>query len=158
MYADDSKDWYPWMRGWAAAGGQMGNGAYVGNCVDDSFGVSTTPANRPLNKYVPNVNAWQCPSDNGDENYGAQNCFIQYGNSYCPEHVFDVWAVTHITADTDPSWDNVYGGTRIRGNGALTCSSGMGTSPFSRSRPIPPGSRGNGQTRFFYTGEGRGKC
>jgi prepilin-type N-terminal cleavage/methylation domain-containing protein/prepilin-type processing-associated H-X9-DG protein len=106
MYADDSKDWYPWMRGWAAAGGQMGNGAYVGNCVDDSFGVSTTPANRPLNKYVPNVNAWQCPSDNGDENYGAQNCFIQYGNSYCPEHVFDVWAVTHITADTDPSWDN----------------------------------------------------
>jgi prepilin-type processing-associated H-X9-DG protein len=31
---------------------------------------------------------------------------VQYGNSYCPEHVFDVWRVEHITADTDAAWDN----------------------------------------------------
>jgi prepilin-type N-terminal cleavage/methylation domain-containing protein/prepilin-type processing-associated H-X9-DG protein len=105
MYADDSGDWYPWMRGWAAAGGQMGTytlDAYVA----ESFGVSTTSANRPLNKYVPNASTWQCPSDKGDANYGADNCFVQYGNSYCPEHVFDVWRVQHITADTDSTWDN----------------------------------------------------
>jgi prepilin-type N-terminal cleavage/methylation domain-containing protein/prepilin-type processing-associated H-X9-DG protein len=105
MYADDSGDWYPWMRGWAAAGGQVGtynSDAYVA----ESFGVTTTVANRPINKYVPNVAAWQCPADKGDVNYGADNCFVQYGNSYCPEHVFDVWRVQHITADTDPDWDN----------------------------------------------------
>jgi prepilin-type N-terminal cleavage/methylation domain-containing protein/prepilin-type processing-associated H-X9-DG protein len=105
MYADDSGDWYPWMRGWAAAGGQTGTYA-LDAYVADSFGVSTTLADRPLNKYVPNVANWQCPSDKGDVNYGAINCFLQYGNSYCPEHVFDFWRVKHITADTDPSWDN----------------------------------------------------
>ncbi|HEY3863667.1 MAG TPA: prepilin-type N-terminal cleavage/methylation domain-containing protein [Verrucomicrobiae bacterium] len=105
MYADDSSDWYPWMRGWAAAGGQRG--IYnLDSFVGDSFGVSTLPALRPLNKYVNNVMTWQCPADKGDVNYGANNCFVQYGNSYCPEHVFDVWRVQHITADTDPSWDN----------------------------------------------------
>jgi prepilin-type N-terminal cleavage/methylation domain-containing protein/prepilin-type processing-associated H-X9-DG protein len=105
MYADDSGDWYPWMRGWAAAGGQAGTytlDAYVA----DSFGVTTTFANRPLNRYVPNAATWQCPSDKGDVNYGAVNCYLQYGNSYCPEHVFDVWRVQHITADTDSSWNN----------------------------------------------------
>jgi prepilin-type N-terminal cleavage/methylation domain-containing protein/prepilin-type processing-associated H-X9-DG protein len=104
MYADDSGDWYPWIRGWAAAGGQAGTynlDAYVA----ESFGVTTTFAGRPLNKYVPNATAWQCPSDKGDVNYGAINCFAQYGNSYCPEHVFDIWRVKHITADTDPTWD-----------------------------------------------------
>ncbi len=105
MYADDSGDWYPWMRGWAAAGGQKGTYTLDGY-VADSFGVATTFANRPLNRYVPSVATWQCPSDKGDVNYGANNCFVQYGNSYCPEHVFDVWRVQHITADTDPGWDN----------------------------------------------------
>jgi prepilin-type N-terminal cleavage/methylation domain-containing protein/prepilin-type processing-associated H-X9-DG protein len=118
MYADDSKDWYPWMRGWAAAGGQLGDGAFVGSYVNDSFGSFTTPADRPLNKYVPNVNAWQCPSDQGDVNYGAQNCFVQYGNSYCPEHVYDFWAVTHITADTESEWDNGHA-VPIRGHQML---------------------------------------
>jgi prepilin-type N-terminal cleavage/methylation domain-containing protein/prepilin-type processing-associated H-X9-DG protein len=105
MYADDSSDSYPYMRGWAAAGGQQG--VYASQSfVAESFGVATPSTNRPLNKYVPSVMAWQCPADKGDVNYGADNCFVQYGNSYCPEHVFDVWRVAHITADTDPAWNN----------------------------------------------------
>jgi prepilin-type N-terminal cleavage/methylation domain-containing protein/prepilin-type processing-associated H-X9-DG protein len=105
MYADDNGDWYPWMRGWAAAGGQQG--IYASDSyVAESFGVATAATNRPLNKYVQALMTWQCPSDKGDVNYGANNCFVQYGNSYCSEHVFDVWRVEHITADTDPSWNN----------------------------------------------------
>lgn len=105
MYADDNGDWYPWMRGWAAAGGQAGT--YTSDAyVAESFGVTTTANQRPLNKYVKDLFAWQCPADKGDVNYNANNCFLQYGNSYCPEHVFDVWAVAHITADTDPAWNN----------------------------------------------------
>jgi prepilin-type N-terminal cleavage/methylation domain-containing protein/prepilin-type processing-associated H-X9-DG protein len=105
MYADDNRDWYPWMRGWAAAGGQYGTYTLM-QYVSDSFGVTTPYAKRPLNKYVPAVTTWQCPSDGGDVNYGSKNCFVDYGNSYCPEHVIDVWRVEHITADTDPTWDN----------------------------------------------------
>ncbi len=112
MYADDSGDWYPWMRGWAAAGGQKGT-YNLDSYVEESFGVTTLPANRPLNRYVPSISAWQCPSDKGDANYGAVNCFLGYGNSYCPEHVFDVWRVAHITADLDDSWDN--GAVPIKG-------------------------------------------
>jgi prepilin-type N-terminal cleavage/methylation domain-containing protein/prepilin-type processing-associated H-X9-DG protein len=119
MYADDSKDSYPWMRGWAAAGGQLGT-YNLDAFVAESFGVATEAANRPLNKYVPKLTAWQCPADKGDVNYGANNCFVQYGNSYCPEHVFDVWRVEHVTADTDPSWDN--GGVEpIKGQQMLPC-------------------------------------
>jgi prepilin-type N-terminal cleavage/methylation domain-containing protein/prepilin-type processing-associated H-X9-DG protein len=105
MYADDSGDWYPWMRGWAAAGGQLGT-YNLDDYVAESFGVTNTFATRPLNQYVPSVATWQCPSDKGDVNYGANNCFVQYGNSYCPEHVFDIWRVEHITADTDRAWSN----------------------------------------------------
>ncbi len=85
--------------------GQLGN--YTAQApVAESFGVTNLPATRPLNIYVPNINAWQCPADHGDVNYNCPNCFTGYGNSYCPEHVFDVWAVEHITADTDPTWNN----------------------------------------------------
>jgi len=103
MYVSDNNDTYPWMRGWGAAGGQRGTYS-VNASVGYSFGVTTWPTNRPLNKYVPAVNTWQCPADKGDPNYSAKNCFTDYGNSYCPEHDFDVWRVQHITADTDPSY------------------------------------------------------
>lgn len=105
MYTHDNKDWYPWMRGWDAAGGQQGN--YTGQAfVAESFGTSTAASARPLNTYVPTLTVWQCPADKGDTVDGASNCFGCYGNSYCPQHVFDVWAVEHVTADTESAWDN----------------------------------------------------
>jgi prepilin-type N-terminal cleavage/methylation domain-containing protein/prepilin-type processing-associated H-X9-DG protein len=104
MYADDSGDWYPRMRGWAAAGGQVGNYTLQSYIVV-SFGVTNTFADRPLNKYVPSVTTWHCPADKGDVNYGAVNCFVNYGNSYCPEHVYEYWRVQHITADSALSED-----------------------------------------------------
>lgn len=101
MYADDNSGTYPVMRGWGGAGGQRGT-YNLDPFVLDSFGVITSYDNRPLNKYVPAVNAWQCPADKGDVNYGAKNCFLEYGNSYCPEHCVDAWRVQHVTVDTNP--------------------------------------------------------
>ena len=100
MYVTDYNDSYPIMRGWAAAGGQLGTYTLQPS-VAASFGVTNDYAHRPLNKYVSAANAWQCPSDKGDANYGAKNCFLEYGNSYCPEHNTDFWRVKHTTADSN---------------------------------------------------------
>jgi prepilin-type N-terminal cleavage/methylation domain-containing protein/prepilin-type processing-associated H-X9-DG protein len=100
MYVGDNNDSYPWIRGWGAAGGQKG--AYTLEAsVAESFGVTNDYTVRPLNKYVPAATAWQCPADKGDANYQAANCFLDYGNSYVPEHDVDAWRVQHATADTE---------------------------------------------------------
>src|SRR5580704_5594283 len=51
MYASDNNGSYPWIRGWAAAGGQLGN-YQLQSYVVESFGVTNTYSSRPLNKYV----------------------------------------------------------------------------------------------------------
>jgi prepilin-type N-terminal cleavage/methylation domain-containing protein/prepilin-type processing-associated H-X9-DG protein len=105
MYVDDYSGHYPWIRGWGGAGGQAGsNNASISAYVLDSFGAMNGYTNRPLNVYVTAVGAWQCPSDKGDVNYGAQNCFQQYGNSYCTQLDVDAWRVLHVVADSDPSF------------------------------------------------------
>lgn len=104
MYAQDNADVYPMIRGWGAFGGQRGTTTAQTAWLDAPFGISVDPTNRPLNKYVPPVAIWHCPSDRGDANYGAKNCFIEYGNSYVTQHHVDSWRTAHVTADTDPSW------------------------------------------------------
>jgi prepilin-type N-terminal cleavage/methylation domain-containing protein/prepilin-type processing-associated H-X9-DG protein len=100
MYVDDNNQTYPVMRGWGAAGGQMGT-YKLDASVAFSFGTQQDYTNRPLNKYVANVSAWSCPADKGDANYGAKNCFVEYGNSYVPEHAVDAWRTRHVTGDSD---------------------------------------------------------
>jgi hypothetical protein len=56
--------------------------------------------NRPLDKYVPAVASWDCPSDKGDPNYGAKNCFVEYGNSYCTEWAVEAWGVQHVAGQS----------------------------------------------------------
>jgi prepilin-type N-terminal cleavage/methylation domain-containing protein/prepilin-type processing-associated H-X9-DG protein len=105
MYVDDNSGSHPYIRGWGAAGGQLGtNNNTIAQFVLDSFGASTPYANRPLNQYVSAIGAWACPSDKGDVNYGAKNCFQQYGNSYCTQHDVESWRVQHVTADTLPAY------------------------------------------------------
>lgn len=99
MYVQDNNDWYPIMRGWAAAGGQKGTYSLDGSVAED-FGVQVDYTNRPLNHYVPTRDAWRCPSDKGDANYGAKNCYLEYGNSFCPEHRIDAWRTRHTTGDS----------------------------------------------------------
>ncbi|WP_343123221.1 type II secretion system protein [Pedosphaera parvula] len=99
MYADDNNESFPIMRGWAAAGGQRGTYS-LDPSVAASFGTQQDYTNRPLNKYVPSAMAWSCPSDKGDANYGAKNCFLEYGNSYVPEHAVDAWRTRHVTGES----------------------------------------------------------
>jgi prepilin-type N-terminal cleavage/methylation domain-containing protein/prepilin-type processing-associated H-X9-DG protein len=102
MYVDDNSQTYPAIRGWGAAGGQQGNYT-VSASVAYAFGVAVTYANRPLNKYVPAVLTWCCPSDAGDANYQAKNCFTGYGNSYVTQLDVESWRTQHVAADSDPA-------------------------------------------------------
>ncbi|HEX4122560.1 MAG TPA: prepilin-type N-terminal cleavage/methylation domain-containing protein [Verrucomicrobiae bacterium] len=101
MYADDNNQSYPFIRGWGGAGGQLGNYT-VDEFVAYSFGVTNDYTHRPLNRYVPAVLTWCCPSDAGDANYACPNCFVGYGNSYVTQNDADVWRTLHVTADSDP--------------------------------------------------------
>ncbi len=97
MYADDNNSWYPTTSGWGDFGGQRGTPTPVTLWLVPNFGIYTDKTNRPLNKYVSAVESWHCPSDKGDPNYQAKNCFVEYGNSYCTEWAFDAWGVKHVT-------------------------------------------------------------
>src|SRR6202030_4592380 len=98
-YVNDNNDSYPIIRGWAATGGQKGTNTPA--FVVGPFGTDQDPTNRPLDRYVSALESWHCPSDHGDANYGANNCFVQYGNSYCTQNTVDSWRTAHVTADSD---------------------------------------------------------
>lgn len=104
MYVQDNVDGYPTIRGWGAAGGQRGTPTATTAWLDAPFGISVDPTNRPLNIYVPAIATWRCPSDHGDANYGALNCFVEYGNSYVTQHDVDSWRTAHVTADSNPAY------------------------------------------------------
>src|ERR1039458_9657138 len=104
MYVQDNGDVYPTIRGWGAAGGQRGTPTAITSWLDVPFGISVDATNRPLNRYVPAIGTWRCPSDHGDANYGAVNCFVEYGNSYVTQHDVDSWRTAHVTADSDPTY------------------------------------------------------
>ncbi len=102
MYVHDSNDTFPLIRGWAAAGGMAGTFPGSG-AVADSFGAFVDYTNRPLNQYAPTRETWRCPADRGDANYGARNCYLEYGNSYVTQHIVDSWRTAHVTADKEPA-------------------------------------------------------
>jgi len=104
MYVQDNGDVYPTIRGWGGAGGQRGTPTAITSWLDGPFGISVDATNRPLNRYTPTVGTWHCPSDHGDANYGARNCFVEYGNSYVTQHTVDSWRTAHVTADVDPAY------------------------------------------------------
>jgi prepilin-type N-terminal cleavage/methylation domain-containing protein len=97
MYADDNGTVYPYTVGWGDFGGQPGTPTPTTQWLVPYFGIDVSYADRPLDRYVPSIASWDCPSDKGDPNYGAKNCFIEYGNSYCTQWAVDPWGVEHVT-------------------------------------------------------------
>ena len=71
MYASDNNDSFPRHPDWASVGGQ-----------DGTFYTFVAATNRPLNKYIQNLQIFDCPADKGDADTGVKNCFQAYGNSY----------------------------------------------------------------------------
>ena len=97
MYVEDNQDTFPITSGWGDFAGQPGTPTATTQWLIPAFGIATPAANRPLNKYAPAPADWHCPSDQGDPNYGAKNCFIEYGLSYCTQWYIDPWGVQHVT-------------------------------------------------------------
>jgi prepilin-type N-terminal cleavage/methylation domain-containing protein len=100
MYADDNSGVYPYTIGWGDFGGQKGTPTPITAWLVPYFGINVDFTNRPLDRYVPTMATWDCPSDKGDPNYGAKNCFVEYGNSYCTQWAVDSWGVQHVTGET----------------------------------------------------------
>jgi prepilin-type N-terminal cleavage/methylation domain-containing protein len=99
MYADDNRDFYPVYPGWADLGGTTGT-----MTIHDEQRV--TFDKRPLNKYVPNAEAFHCPADKGDSIYRAQfpktthSCFQAWGNSYLTVWAVETLRIKHVTGDS----------------------------------------------------------
>ncbi len=98
MYADDNQDYYPAYNDWGTLGGKQGPMTLHGG---------TTPAtNRPLNKYVPAVEAFHCPGDKGDSLWistfpkGVKSCFDAWGNSYLTVWSVETLRIQHVTGDS----------------------------------------------------------
>jgi prepilin-type N-terminal cleavage/methylation domain-containing protein len=102
MYAEDNQSSYPITSGWGDFGGQKGTPTPTTLWLVPYFGINIPYNQRPLNKYVSTIESWHCPSDKGDPNYGARNCFVEYGNSYCTEWAYDLWGVRHLTGLAEP--------------------------------------------------------
>lgn len=86
MYAGDYNDSFPRHPDWASVGGQ-----------DGTFFTFVAATNRPLNKYVHDVQTFACPADKGDSDTSATSCFGVYGNSYLVE-----WADNETPDPIDP--------------------------------------------------------
>jgi prepilin-type N-terminal cleavage/methylation domain-containing protein len=82
MYCDDNRDSYPLHDGWAAVGGKRPTTPYTSGAAAN-YGGTEWETNRPLNRYVPNVEVFHCPADKGDAfNPTPDTCWDGWGNSY----------------------------------------------------------------------------
>lgn len=74
MYAEDNGEFYPVHPDWASSGGN-----------DGTYDLFVAATNRPLNRYVPTREVFDCPADHGDVLRAVDNCYVSYGNSYLVE-------------------------------------------------------------------------
>ena len=69
QYLNDNDGWYPRVQGPAAVGGKQGNAlGYDGplpNIVSRLYGAKVPEGDRPLNKYVSNLEIFHDPADMG---------------------------------------------------------------------------------------------
>ncbi|MBT5927373.1 MAG: type II secretion system protein [Verrucomicrobia bacterium] len=77
MYVDDNEDKYPFAPGVAAVGGAIGTTRGSAILAGD-----TPEEERPLNQYVPAIEAFRCPADKGDTLRDLDNVFLGFGTSY----------------------------------------------------------------------------
>jgi prepilin-type N-terminal cleavage/methylation domain-containing protein len=99
MYADDNLDYFPIYNGWAASGGQLPPTPDLADSdANPWYGGTAAVTNRPLDRYMQNVNTFHCPADSGDPlNPAAKTCWDGWGNSYLAEWYSDDFQVQHVT-------------------------------------------------------------
>lgn len=108
MYVNDNRDYFPLHDGWAAVGGKYWtNATYRGNAA--SYGGTVRETNRPLNRYVGNVESFRCPADKGDtDNPQVRSCWQGWGNSYLVQWASDFFRVKHVTGDLRAPKDSAH--------------------------------------------------
>jgi prepilin-type N-terminal cleavage/methylation domain-containing protein len=100
LYSEDNNDKFPVHDGWAAVGGQRPTNAYTAGFAGDYGGAEWT-TNRPLNRYVGNVETFHCPADKGDAlNPVPKSCWDGWGNSYLVEWTGDFCRVKYVTGSS----------------------------------------------------------
>jgi prepilin-type N-terminal cleavage/methylation domain-containing protein len=98
MYAEENREFLPAHGDWATVGGRIRTNVLTVQIVHDRNFETT----RPLNPYVPNPEAFRCPSDHGDSYWAAESnpsCYAAWGNSYLPMWAMDWFGVKHTTAN-----------------------------------------------------------
>jgi prepilin-type N-terminal cleavage/methylation domain-containing protein/prepilin-type processing-associated H-X9-DG protein len=101
VYAGDYEERFPVHSGWGDMGGKTPD-ANPPFTLNGGYGVTTTEANRVLNKYTGGGAAWNCPRDSGDTfsaAYAAQvkKCFDSYGTSYLVQWNSTAFGVATVT-------------------------------------------------------------
>lgn len=100
MYGVDNNDFFPVYPAWAAFGGKKTSGT-VGPA---GHGGAVAETNRPLNRYVGNVNLFRCAADKGDSVYNVSiPCFEAWGNSYLMMWSQTRYRIAHVGGNNDPS-------------------------------------------------------
>ena len=98
IYTDDHNGRFPIHSRWGNIGGALGSHPA------DLEGGLTPEASRILNRYVGKVEAFRCPSDNGDARWnppaatpGVDNCYTAWGNSYSDQWNTDRYQIRRVT-------------------------------------------------------------
>src|ERR1022692_2519006 len=90
MYVQDFGGLYPIVGGYADWGGIPTN-----NTIGPPSHGGT---NRPVNKYLPNLQPYHCPADKGDPLWDITiPCYYAWGNSYLTPWGVDRYRVQHVT-------------------------------------------------------------
>jgi len=95
QYLGNNDGWYPVVYGAAGVGGKQGNSLASGmgplpDAVSHIYGAKVPTKERPLNKYIGNLEIFHNPADGGSGKNGpslphnVHSCWESFGNSYQP--------------------------------------------------------------------------
>ena len=108
QYLGDNDGWYPVVQGNAGVGGKQGNSLDSGmsplpDAVSHIFGAKVPAKERPLNKYIGNLEIFHDPADGGSGAlggsslaYNEHSCWESFGNSYQPQVAEDLFRVKRV--------------------------------------------------------------
>ncbi|MEW6156681.1 MAG: type II secretion system protein [Verrucomicrobiota bacterium] len=98
MYADENREFYAVYPDWGNLGGKTGPMTLHGGHL--------AITNRPLNKYVGNVETFHCPADKGDSYWKStfprniKSCYDAWGNSYLAAWAVETLRMQHVMGDS----------------------------------------------------------
>ncbi len=104
QYLNDNDGWYPVVYGAAGVGGKQGNAMgherrALAEVVSRIYGAEIPIAERPLNKYISNLEIFHDPADVGGGAYSVPSCWESFGNSYQAQVADDMFRVKRVLGE-----------------------------------------------------------